>query len=60
MQLYLAYELRYFRYINSKDAGKDPSALEGHRYSAISALVDELGKMVGGWIKKIKEDCRWD
>jgi four helix bundle protein len=60
MQLYLAYELGYFRYKNSKEAGKDQNALEGHRYSAISALVDELGKMVRGWIKKIKEDCRWD
>ena len=59
MQLYLAYELGYFRYKNSKESTKSPSDLEGHRYGAVSALVDELGKMIGGWIKKVKEDCRW-
>lgn len=59
MQLYLAYELGYFRYKNSKVSTKNPSDLEGHRYGAISTLIDELGKMIGGWIKNIKEDCRW-
>lgn len=50
MQLYLAYELGYFRY---KDGRTDENAVEveAHRWQAISKLVDELGRMIGGWIK---------
>ena len=53
MQLFLAYELGYFRFKDGKEDDKDPMVLEGHRYSAISLLVDELGKMIGAWTKKI-------
>ena len=52
MQLFLAYELGYFKFKDGKE-DKEPKTLEGHRYSAISLLVDELGKMIGAWIKKI-------
>lgn len=55
MQLYLAYELGYFGYTH----GVQESSKEENRFAAISALVDELGKMIGGWIKKIKDENRW-
>lgn len=59
MQLYLAYELGYFGFKDGRDAGNGFDRTEEKRFLAISALVDELGKMIGGWIKKIKEENRW-
>jgi four helix bundle protein len=60
MQLYLAYELGYFKFKDgSKITDMPPVELEGHRFSAISRLNDELGKMIGGWIKKLKDENRW-
>jgi four helix bundle protein len=50
MQLYLAYELGYFRFSDGKQ-GDDAADLEAHRWQAISKLVDELGRMIGGWIR---------
>lgn len=59
MQLYLAHELGYFRFKDGREADRSPEELEGHRFTTISLLVDELGRMVGGWIKKMKEENRW-
>ena len=59
MQLFLAYELGYFRFKDGKRADKSPNNLEEHRFTAIGKLNDELGKMIGGWINKIKEEKRW-
>ena len=59
MQLYLAYEQGYFRFKDGKQADKSPKNLEEHRFTAIGKLNDELGKMIGGWINKIKEEQRW-
>jgi len=59
MQLYLAYELEYFTFKDGRQSDKSPKKIEEHRFLAISRLNDELGKMIGGWIKKIKEDKRW-
>lgn len=59
MQIFLAYELGYFRFKDGKKADKAPGQLEQRRYTAISKLIDELGKMIGGWIKKIKEEKQW-
>ncbi len=55
MQIYLAYELGYFNYKDGKHEGN----LEGNRVCALGGLVDELGKMIGGWIKKVKEENKW-
>ena len=57
MQLYLAYELGYFRF---KDGSKSdsPDEVEAHRWQAISKLVDELGRMIGGWIKREAESLK--
>jgi len=53
MQINLAYELEYFAFkdcrINVKNAKPE------HRYLAISKLIDEIGKMIGAWINKLKE-----
>lgn len=46
----LAFEMGYFRFKDGKTEQSDPVALEQHRYLAISALVDEIGRMIGGWI----------
>jgi len=59
MQLYLAYELGYFKFKDGKQIDKLPEKLEEHRFVAISKLVDELGKMIGAWIKKVKEEDKW-
>jgi len=59
MQLYLAYELGYFRFRDGRESDKSPAQLEEKRFTTISRLNDELGKMIGGWIKKIKEENRW-
>ncbi len=59
MQLYLAYELGYFRFKDGKETTKSAEELEAHRFTAIGLSVDEIGKMIGGWIKKIKDDQKW-
>ena len=59
MQIYLAYELGYFRFRDAKEDSESPQGLEKHRYLAITKLNDELGRMIGGWIKKIKKENRW-
>jgi len=56
MQLFLAFELEYFRF---KDGKRGDKSIEQKRYVSISKLNDELGKMIGGWIKKIKEENQW-
>jgi four helix bundle protein len=50
MQLYLAWELGYFRFTDGRTA-EAADSLEAHRWQAISKLVDDLGKMIGGWIR---------
>lgn len=56
MQVFLAYELGYFGY---KDGRKPDKKVESKRHYAITRQVDELGKMIGGWIKKIKQQNQW-
>jgi four helix bundle protein len=58
MQIYLANEMGYFRYRDGKRSEKQ--ADEQHRYTAISSLIDEIGRMIGAWIKIIKEENRWN
>lgn len=59
MQLCLANELGYFGFVagkESKDVRENPAQ---HRFLAITRMIDELGRMIGGWIMKIKEEKRW-
>ena len=50
MLVRLAHTLGYFEFKEGKKAEKSPAALGEHRYLALSRLVDELGRMIGGWI----------
>ena len=50
MQLFLAYELGYFKFTDGRTAG-DAAEVEAHRWQAISKLVDDLGRMIGGWVR---------
>lgn len=53
MFLRLAYELGYFRF---KDGSGDLTPLRStSRYLALSRSVDELGRMIGGWIVADRE-----
>lgn len=51
MQIYLANELGYFSF---KDGKNDKEVDSIHRYMAISRLIDEIGKIIGAWINKLK------
>jgi len=47
MMIHLAHELGLFSY----KAGKIEATIAGeHRFLVISHMVDELGKMIGGWV----------
>ena len=59
MQLYLAFEAGYFRFKDGREVDSPKSEKAERRYLVISAMVDELGKMIGGWINKIKDENRW-
>ena len=50
MQLFLAYELGYFKFTDGRTEG-NAAEVEAKRWQAISKLVDELGRMIGGWIR---------
>ena len=49
MKLYLANELGYFNY---KDGRRDDRVDGVRKYLAISKIVDEIGRLIGAWIKK--------
>ncbi|MDD3938095.1 four helix bundle protein [Rhodoferax sp.] len=52
MFLRLAFELGYFSFKDgSLSADKDHEKTATHRYLVISRMVDELGRMIGGWIQ---------
>ena len=59
MQIHLAHEMGYFRFKDGRETDKSPNQLEQRRLMTIGVLIDEMGKMIGGWIKKIKEEKRW-
>ena len=52
MQAALAFELGYFRYKTGKKTKNTPDRLESHRYLALSSLIDQVGKMIGKWMKQ--------
>jgi hypothetical protein len=56
MQFMLANELGYFDFIGGAKTKENPGP---HRYLAINSIIDDLGRMIGGWILKIKEENRW-
>ena len=58
MQLFLAYELGYFGFKDGKNTNKKQE-MAIRRFGIINSMIDELGKMIGGWIKKVKEENKW-
>jgi len=52
MQIYLANELGYFAF---KDGKKDNKVNSQKRFLAISSLIDEIGKIIGAWINKLRD-----
>lgn len=57
MQVYLSYELGYLNY---KDGvNQDSKNLELNRIMAIGDKIDIIGKIVGGWIKSLKDSNKW-
>jgi four helix bundle protein len=52
MFIRLAFELGYFKFKDgSVSADKDHEKTATHRYLVISRMVDEMGRMIGGWIQ---------
>lgn len=48
----LAFEMGYYDFHNNKRDRSEPEAQR--RYTAISILINELGAMIGGWIRSLK------
>lgn len=59
MQIYLAYELGYFKFKDGRLSDSRPQDLEQHRFTALGEQVDELGRMIGGWILKTRSQQGW-
>lgn len=49
----LAFEMGYFGYHHQKSTRSPSDALR--RYTAVSILVNELGAMIGGWIRSLRK-----
>lgn len=52
MLVNLAYELGYFDYHHNKRGRSQAEALR--RYTSVSVLINELGAMLGGWIRRVR------
>ena len=50
MLVNLANSLGYFQFKDGKEAEHAPVKMAAQRFLAISKLIDELGRMLGGWI----------
>lgn len=50
MFIRLAFELGYFGFKEGEQAKTKSFGMAEHRYMAISRMVDELGRMIGGWL----------
>lgn len=53
MQVRLAFELSYFGH--PKTDKISVQKLNAKRYLSISVNIDEIGKIIGGWIKSLKQ-----
>ena len=48
----LAFEMGYFDYHHHKRSRSESESLR--RYTAVSILINELGAMIGGWIRSLR------
>lgn len=53
MQVRLAFELGYFGHPKTEKVSTEK--LNTKRYLAISLKIDEIGKIIGGWVKSVKQ-----
>ena len=53
-KILLAYHLGYFEFKDGKTDEKNPTTMSEKRFAVLSRMADELGRMIGGWIKKVK------
>lgn len=51
MFVHLAFELGYLRFKDGRTDERNPDKLEQKRLKAISVPVNELGAMIGGWMR---------
>lgn len=56
MHLFTASQQGYFGHPASKDQSKTKEVLNAERYASLTLLVDEFGRMIGGWKNKILEE----
>jgi hypothetical protein len=56
MQIKLAYDLGYFSYKHNK---KNNKVYPFKKFSIISNRIDEIGRLIGSWIKIIKQNENW-
>ncbi|NOX40502.1 MAG: four helix bundle protein [Alphaproteobacteria bacterium] len=54
MQMHLANELGYLGFKDGRTNVDGFGLQSAHRYIAISTLIDELGRMIGGWMQADK------
>jgi len=55
MQIRLAHELGYFRYHDGKTQKQSPEEQAVHRLITLQLMIDEIGRMIGGWIHYHRE-----
>jgi hypothetical protein len=51
----LAHELGYFEFQDGTREEEAPARLAQKRYLAISVRIDEIGRMIGGWVAADRE-----
>ena len=54
MNVMLAFDLKFFEYKDASRSDKSPEELAAHRYLTISGMIDEFGRMIGGWKASIQ------
>ena len=55
----IRHNLEYFSFKDGKTDDKNPTTMAEKRYATISLMANELGKFIGSWIKKVKEENKW-
>lgn len=50
----LAHELGYFQFKDGSQLQDSAESIAERRYHALSKMIDELGRMIGGWIHSVR------
>lgn len=54
MLLRLADEMGYFAFNNGTRTDQSPAQLAQRRYHALALMVDDIGRLIGGWIGALR------